>query len=351
MKILVVDDDLHIQRLYKEEFQDEGYEVVVASNGAEAMEMFERENPDIVTLDILLPDVDGIRILRQMKEKNPKIPVIMSTAYDYRDDFAVWAFRGLHCQIIRPRRTEDHDQEALKQAVMSRKIYLESTPLQEAVSRWLTRLEAERALKPLPEETVSVVDALGRITAEAVIAKISSPFYHSSAMDGYAVRFADTFGASERTPKRLRIGVQAVPVDTGDPMPDGFNAVIMIEDVNIVPAPANEGSDGDGSIEIISPATPWQHVRIIGEDIVATELVLPENQTIRPVDMGAMLAGGYTDVKVRRKPKVTIIPTGDEIVEPGSPLKKGDIIEYNSRILGGLVTEWGGECGQTRHRA
>ncbi len=91
MKILVVDDDLHIQRLYKEEFQDEGYEVVVASNGAEAMEMFERENPDIVTLDILLPDVDGIRILRQMKEKNPRIPVIMSTAYDYRDDFAVWA--------------------------------------------------------------------------------------------------------------------------------------------------------------------------------------------------------------------------------------------------------------------
>lgn len=91
MKILVVDDDLHIQRLYKEEFQDEGYDVVVASNGAEAMAMFDRENPDIVTLDILLPDVDGIRILRQMKEKNPKIPVIMSTAYDYRDDFAVWA--------------------------------------------------------------------------------------------------------------------------------------------------------------------------------------------------------------------------------------------------------------------
>ena len=227
---------------------------------------------------------------------------------------------------------------------MSRTIYLENTPLQEAVSRWLTRLEAESALKPLPEETVSVVDALGRITAEAVVAKISSPFYHSSAMDGYAVRFADTFGASERTPKRLRIGVEAVPVDTGDPMPDGFSAVVMIEDVNIVPALANEGSDGDGSIEIISPATPWQHVRIIGEDIVATELVLPENQTIRPVDMGAMLAGGYTDVKVRRKPKVTIIPTGDEIVEPGSPLKKGDIIEYNSRILGGLVTEWGGEC-------
>lgn len=91
MKILVVDDDMHIQRLYKEEFEDEGYEVVVASNGQEAIDLFEKENPDIVTLDILLPDIDGIRILRQMKEKNPKVPIIMSTAYDYRDDFAVWA--------------------------------------------------------------------------------------------------------------------------------------------------------------------------------------------------------------------------------------------------------------------
>lgn len=224
---------------------------------------------------------------------------------------------------------------------MSRTIYLENTPLQEAVSRWLTRLGAEGALDPLPGEAVSVVDALGRITAEAVVARISSPFYHSSAMDGYAVRFAETFGATERTPKRLGIGDQAVPVDTGDPMPEGFNAVVMIEDVNIV-SPKEKG--GGDAIEIISPATPWQHVRIIGEDIVATELVLPENQTIRPVDMGAMLAGGHTDVTVRRMPRVVIIPTGDEIVEPGSPLKKGDIIEYNSRILGGLVTEWGGEC-------
>jgi DNA-binding response OmpR family regulator len=91
MKILVVDDDLHIQRLYKEEFEEEGYEVFIASNGQEAIELFNREDPDLVTLDILLPDIDGIRLLRQMKEKNPKVPIIMSTAYDYRDDFAVWA--------------------------------------------------------------------------------------------------------------------------------------------------------------------------------------------------------------------------------------------------------------------
>ncbi len=238
---------------------------------------------------------------------------------------------------------------------MSRDIYLESTPLHEALTKWLKRLDSEGVLEPLPGERVRVIDSLCRVTAEAVTAKISSPFYHSSAMDGYAVRFAETFGSSERAPKRLRIGEQAVYVDTGDPMPDGFNAVVMIEDVNIVkgqqssppdPRCAKEGKErGCDSeyIEIISPATPWQHVRVIGEDIVATELILPENQQIRPVDIGAMLAGGRLDVMVRQRPRAVIMPTGTEIVEPGSILKRGDIIEYNSRVLGGLVSEWGGD--------
>ncbi len=91
MKILIVDDDQNILRLYKEELEEDGYVIVTASSGKEAMEQFEREVPDLVTLDILLPDVDGIKLLRQMKEKRPRLPVIMSTAYDYRDDFAVWA--------------------------------------------------------------------------------------------------------------------------------------------------------------------------------------------------------------------------------------------------------------------
>ena len=91
MKILIVDDDQNILRLYKEELEDEGYNIVTASNGQEAIERFEAEDPDLVTLDILLPDIDGIKLLRQMKEKKPRLPIIMSTAYDYRDDFAVWA--------------------------------------------------------------------------------------------------------------------------------------------------------------------------------------------------------------------------------------------------------------------
>jgi DNA-binding response OmpR family regulator len=91
MKILIVDDDQNILRLYKEELEEEGYAVVTASNGQEALEQFDKESPDLVTLDILLPDIDGIKLLRQMKEKRPRMPIIMSTAYDYRDDFAVWA--------------------------------------------------------------------------------------------------------------------------------------------------------------------------------------------------------------------------------------------------------------------
>ena len=91
MKILIVDDDQNILRLYKEELEEEGYTIVTASNGQEAIERFEQEDPDLVTLDILLPDIDGIKLLRQMKEKKPRLPIIMSTAYDYRDDFAVWA--------------------------------------------------------------------------------------------------------------------------------------------------------------------------------------------------------------------------------------------------------------------
>ena len=237
---------------------------------------------------------------------------------------------------------------------MSRDIYLENTPLHEALTRWFEKLDFRGVLSPLPGETIKVIDSLRRVTAKAVTARISSPFYHSSAMDGYAVRFADTFGASERTPKRLKLNEQAVCVDTGDPMPEGFNAVIMIEDVNVVkerdlpppnPPLAKGGIRGGVSdfIEIISPATPWQHVRVIGDDIVATELILPENHRIRPVDIGAMLAGGHTEVVVRKKPKTVIIPSGTEIVEPGTDLKRGDIIEYNSRILSGLVYEWGGE--------
>jgi putative molybdopterin biosynthesis protein len=238
---------------------------------------------------------------------------------------------------------------------MKKKIYLDSMPLDEALRLWNERLHSEGMDKPLLPETIKVAESLNRITAEAVSAKISSPFYHSAAMDGYAVRFSETFGAAETSPARLKIGAQAVYVDTGDPMPDGFDAVIMIEDVNIVSSNELQVTSKDKNsslvtrhssqdyVEIIEPATPWQHVRVIGEDIVATELIIPENHKIRPMDIGALLAGGHAEIMVRKKPRVAILPTGNELREPGFSLKKGDIIEYNSQVLCGLVLEWGGE--------
>lgn len=218
---------------------------------------------------------------------------------------------------------------------MQRDVYLETTPLEEAIEKWFSRLSIKGLIRTFDGEPIDIRDSFKRVTAEAIIAKMSSPFFHSSAMDGYAVRFKDTIGASEKNPIRLKIGEGAVYVDTGDPLPDGYNAVIMIEDVNIVK------ESGDEYIEIIQPVTPWQHVRVIGEDIVATELIMPENHLIRAIDIGAVLSGGHTIIKVRRKPEVLIIPTGTEIVEPGSNLKKGDIIEFNSRIFENLLYDWG----------
>ena len=216
------------------------------------------------------------------------------------------------------------------------KKFLSNTPLAEALHLYTEALKASGIGGPLPGERVLVGEALGRVTAMAVVAKISSPFYHSAAMDGYAVRFLDTFGAAETRPKQLAVPSQAVAVDTGDPMPDGFDAVIMIEDVEKV----HEG------IEILKPATPWQHVRLVGEDIVATELIIPENHVIRPVDLAAMIASGQTAVMVRKKPRIAVVPTGTELVEPGTALLKGSIIDFNSTMLAAMA----GEAGATAIR-
>jgi putative molybdopterin biosynthesis protein len=215
--------------------------------------------------------------------------------------------------------------------------YLATESLADAINKYNAALTAAGIGAPLAGERVPVGDALGRITSEAVIAKISSPFYHSAAMDGYAIRFLETFGASETKPKRLRVPDQALAIDTGDPMPEGFDAVIMIEDVETI---------SESEIEILRPATPWQHVRLVGEDIVATELIISENHVVRPVDMAAMIASGHTTVMVRRRPVVSIIPTGTELVEPGTELKRGDIIDFNSTMLAATATEYGAHAVQ-----
>jgi putative molybdopterin biosynthesis protein len=214
-----------------------------------------------------------------------------------------------------------------------RGVYLEDIPLEEALKRFFTTLEEVGSLAPMPPERIPIEQGLGRVTAQPVWAKISSPHYHAAAMDGIAVRAEQTYGASETSPLQLRIGEQAQWIDTGEPLPQSYNAVITIEHVQEV---------DEGIVEIMSPAIPWQQVRLIGEDIVATELVLPENHLLRAVDLGAIAACGLPYLEVRRKPRIAIIPTGSELVPPGETLKPGDIIEFDSLMLAELVKEWGG---------
>ena len=215
-----------------------------------------------------------------------------------------------------------------------RSYYLVDMPLEEASARFFGSLQRAGALNPMPGEPVALDQALGRVTAAPVWAKISSPHYHAAAMDGIAVRARDTLRATETSPVRLRVEEQAVWVDTGDPVPDGFDAVIMLEHTHHLE---------DGRIEIMSSVAPWQHVRPMGEDIVATELVLPEGHVLRPQDLGAIAGCGLTEVTARRKPTVAIVPTGSELVQPGQPLKPGSIIEYNSLMLAAQTSQWGGD--------
>ena len=218
-----------------------------------------------------------------------------------------------------------------------RRYYLSDIPLDEAVKIFHAALEKVGALKPSPAETVPLDQANGRVTAQPVWAKTSSPHYDAAAMDGVAVRSRDTVGATETSPVRLKVGEQAVWLDTGDPVPEGFDAVIMVEVVH---------EPDESTIEIQSPVPPYQHVRPLGEDIVATELVLPQHHRLRPQDVAACAAAGLAELAVRSAPKVAVIPTGNELVPAGAALKPGDITESNSLMLAAMIDEWGAEAGR-----
>jgi putative molybdopterin biosynthesis protein len=216
-----------------------------------------------------------------------------------------------------------------------RRYFLNDVPLDQALEGFFTALDEIGVLDPKPGVELPLSQAQGRITARPVWALTSSPHYDAAAMDGAAVRAADTLGATETSPVNLTIGDQAVLVDTGDPMPAGYNAVVMIEHLHRV---------DDNTLQVSEPVPPWQHVRPLGEDLVATELVLPENHQIRPVDLGACAAAGVTQLHVRRRPKVAVLPTGNELVPPGTaPLKPGDVVEFNSLMISGMIDSWGGE--------
>jgi len=210
--------------------------------------------------------------------------------------------------------------------------YLTNIPLEKAREDYLALLAAQGCAAGT--EVVSVQEAFGRRTARAVYANICAPHYPASAMDGIAVKASDTFGAGETTPVTLEPG-QFTVVDTGDPIPEEYDAVVMIEDVVRQP---------EGKVMLLAPAAPWQHVRQIGEDICAGEMILPSHVLISPAAIGSMLAGGVLEVEVLRRMRIGIIPTGDEIVPPTADPKAGDIIEFNSSIFSAMLFQWGAEA-------
>ena len=206
--------------------------------------------------------------------------------------------------------------------------YLNNWPLDEARGQYLALLR-EAGFAPR-RERIPVQAARGRITAGAVYAHICAPHYPACAMDGIAVCAADTFGASDTTPISL-LPEQYTVVDTGDPLPEDRDAVIMVEEVVFA----------EGRAVIRQAAVPWQHVRQIGEDICAGEMLLAGHMPISPAAMGAMIAAGVLEVEVLAKPRIGLIPTGDEVVPPTAAPKPGDVMEFNSVIFSVMLEEWG----------
>jgi putative molybdopterin biosynthesis protein len=209
-------------------------------------------------------------------------------------------------------------------------------PAAQALAAWDEACAAAGCPARIEAVCLPLDGAVGRVLAEPVWAARSSPPFDAAAMDGIAVRAADTIGASETAPVRLGTGAYEV-VDTGDPVPAGYDAVVMREGVHEV----------EGGVEVRAAAPPYQHVRSIGEDASAAELLLPAGHRLRPVDVAAAGAAGATEVVVRRRPVVAVIPTGDEIRPLGSELGPGELPDTNSLMLAAQVEQAG--CAAARH--
>jgi|AntRauTorckE6833_2_1112554.scaffolds.fasta_scaffold00234_10 putative molybdopterin biosynthesis protein len=213
---------------------------------------------------------------------------------------------------------------------MKRKAYLNKTSLNKAQQLLLDKFKDYS----IDCESIKVENSHNRITAEAVFAKSSAPHYYASAMDGVAIKAEKTDYANEREPVILKKDTDFVYVDTGDPIPEMFNAVIKIEDVEVL---------NESKIEIIKSVPVWNNIRSIGESVIKKQMILPSYTRINAYDVGAMLEAQVSNIDVLKKPKVSIIPTGSELVSPDTERKKGQITDFNSTMLKLLAKKWGSE--------
>ena len=215
--------------------------------------------------------------------------------------------------------------------MVKRNLFLDKKNLTQAKHIWEKIIDTSGYPLKLEPEIIPVENSLNRVAFETVYSAQSSPFYTASAVDGIAVNAQITKGASLSTPKILELEKDGKLVNTGDPLPEGFNAVIMIEDVEII----------DNKFRILESAPSYKNVRLIGEDIGIKEPLIYPNETITNAHIGVLLAGGITKIKVYRKLRVLIIPTGEEIKKPGEALKLGDIIDTNSYMIASFAKEAG----------
>lgn len=212
------------------------------------------------------------------------------------------------------------------------------------------RILLERLKPALAKEAtrISTAEALGEVTAEALYAPEDLPSFPRSTMDGFSVRASDTFGASEGMPAyfdvvgevamgratavALAVGEAAVTY-TGGMLAGGADAVVMVEQTQTV---------DQNTIEVLRPVAPGENVVQMGEDVKRGELVLPVGHSLRPQDLGGLMALGVTGVKVARRPRVAIVSMGDEVVPPQATPASGQIRDVNTYTVAGLVRQAGG---------
>ncbi len=222
--------------------------------------------------------------------------------------------------------------------------FLELLPPQQALETFLAQCQ----LSPKPE-TVSLQDAIGRVTIEPTVAPFQLPSFPRSTVDGFAVRAADTHGASETLPAYLTL-IGEIPmggtadfelqkgqcaiIHTGGMVPAGSDAVVMVEYTQ---------EARPGEIEILRAVSVGTNVLQPGEDVGSGDEVIPAGTWLRPAEIGGLAAIGHTHVSVAARPKVGIISSGDEVIEPGNKLSPGQVFDVNSYSLHSLITQAGGE--------
>jgi molybdopterin molybdotransferase len=208
--------------------------------------------------------------------------------------------------------------------------------------------------QPLTAVEVELVDALERVLAQDVTSADDVPAFDNSAMDGFAIRSGDTAGASEGRPVALEVADesragrpsrvtlrtgQAIRISTGAMLPAGADAVALSEDCR----------EQDGSVEVLVPVAPGKEVRRAGEDMRAGEVVLERGTLLGPAELGVLASAGAARVRCARRPRVAVLITGDELVEPGRPLAPGQVRNSNAYSVAALVRRAGAELASLRH--